>query len=123
MLTVAKLFDALGGLPPETRVIVGIIEGGRYNALAAHHEDDLEGRLLYILCERRERPWHGAPPPAHEPVADRPASVVPIKDACPKCGDRSALRLVDPGTGQVECLACGHKFRPGGGPGPATPGA
>jgi hypothetical protein len=79
MLTVRKLFEKMNGLPPDTQVIVGIIEGGRYNALDAMPEVNFEPgqTFLYILCEQHERPW---PPTTPGVVAETALSPSPDDD-------------------------------------------
>jgi hypothetical protein len=76
VLTVGKLFEKMGGLPPDTNVVVGIIEEGRHNALDAMPEIDYEPgqTLLYILCEQRDRPWPGTQPSGSPDPGTPPSS-------------------------------------------------
>lgn len=80
MLTVDTLLAALDGLNPDAQVVVGIINGPRYNAAYAeqqvcgkavplspeHHELRGEAPALYICCYEQPRPWEGAQPTLHE---------------------------------------------------------
>ena len=46
------------------------------------------------------------------------ANLVPVEDACPRCGERDADRLVwqeRPREGLVRCISCGALYQPGGG--------
>jgi uncharacterized Zn finger protein len=46
------------------------------------------------------------------------ANLVPVEDACPRCGERDADRLVwqeRPHEGLVRCVSCGALYEPGGG--------
>ena len=77
MLTVKKLFEAMQGLDPEAQVVVGIINGPRFNAAYAEQhvcataEVDEEHRVtlrdtttpaLYLCCYEQPRPWEGQQP-------------------------------------------------------------
>jgi uncharacterized Zn finger protein len=45
------------------------------------------------------------------------ANLVPVEDACPRCGERDADRLVwqeRPSEGLVRCISCGALYEPGG---------
>ncbi|QOJ16791.1 MAG: hypothetical protein HRU76_03970 [Phycisphaeraceae bacterium] len=80
MLTIQKLLDAIEGLPPDAQVVVGIIDGPRYNAAYAEQQvcghavsigpdrQELigEAAALYICCYEQPRPWEGAQPMLHE---------------------------------------------------------
>ncbi len=96
MLTVKTLIAALEGLDPDAQVVVGIINGDRYNAAYAdqqvcatadvdedHHLTlrDATAPALYICCYEQPRPWEGQQPTLHEdgtatlrydPEADNP---------------------------------------------------
>ncbi len=62
MLTVAKLSAVLDGLDPDALVIVGIIEGPRFNA--AYADQAVIGGALaaYICCYEEPREWEGQQP-------------------------------------------------------------
>jgi len=76
MLTVKNLLAALDGLDPDAQVVVGIINGPRFNAAYAQHEvcgiavplgqDRVElrgeGWALYICCYEEPRPGEGPRP-------------------------------------------------------------
>ena len=76
MLTVAKLTTTIAGLDPDAQVVVGIINGGRYNAAYAEAQVcgkavplaperfELRGEApaLYICCYEDPRPWEGRRP-------------------------------------------------------------
>jgi hypothetical protein len=77
VLTVKKLFEAIQGLDPDAQVIVGIINGPRFNAAYADQrvcgvaEVDEDQRLtlrattspaLNICCYEQPRPWEGQQP-------------------------------------------------------------
>ena len=66
MLTVAKLIEATKGLDADAPVIVGIINGPRFNALDAFEEAAGESLHLYILCDEDPRDWEGPPPTINE---------------------------------------------------------
>ncbi|HMN39482.1 MAG TPA: hypothetical protein PKE29_01460 [Phycisphaerales bacterium] len=66
MLTVAKLIEATKGLDADARVIVGIINGPRFDALDAFEEAAAAGLHLYILCAEDPRDWEGPPPTSTE---------------------------------------------------------
>ena len=57
MLTVAKLLEATKGLDADAPVIVGIINGPRFNALDAFEEADADGMHLYIHCDEDPRDY------------------------------------------------------------------
>ena len=60
MLTAAKLIMALEGLDPDTNVVVGIIEGPRYNAAYANQHVSEGVLTAYICCDDTPRPSLGA---------------------------------------------------------------
>ena len=77
MLTVKKLFEAMQGLNPDAQVVVGIINGPRFNAAYAeaqvcataevdeHHRltlRDAAAPALYLCCYEQPRPWEGKQP-------------------------------------------------------------
>jgi hypothetical protein len=77
MLTVKALIAALDGLDPEAQVVVGVINGPRFNAAYAEQEAcgiaDVEqstrltlreetAPALYICCYEQPRPWEGQQP-------------------------------------------------------------
>jgi len=81
MLTVKKLITVLEGLDPDAQVVVGIMNGERFNAAYAEQqvctvaEVDDEQRVtlgdstapaLYICCYEQPRPWEGQLPTIHE---------------------------------------------------------
>jgi len=66
VLTVAKLLVALDGLDHDAPVIVGIINGPRYNAADAFPEAIQCGFAAYILCNEDPRPWEGPAPTMSE---------------------------------------------------------
>lgn len=81
MLTVKTLIAALEGLDADAQVVVGIINGPRFNAayadqqVCATAEVDEDHRLtlrcttapaLYICCYEQPRPWEGAKPMLRE---------------------------------------------------------
>ncbi len=77
MLTVKKLFEAMQGLDPDAQVVVGIINGPRFNAAYAEQQVcatadvdadqrvtllDATAPALYLCCYEQPRPWEGALP-------------------------------------------------------------
>jgi hypothetical protein len=47
---------------------------------------------------------------------DLPGGTVPPDDACPRCGEDKADRLVWQDDDVVECQTCGTRYEPGRGP-------
>ena len=127
MLTVKGLMATLEGLDPDAQVVVGIVDGPSYNAAYAEQhacaraEVDRDQRLtlleaaapaLYLCCYEQPRPW--------EDGGWR--NVVAPEDACPRCGERNADRLVwqqRPHEGVVRCVSCGALYEPKGAGGPS----
>ncbi len=62
MLTVAKLLTALEGLDPDAPVIVGIIDGRRYDAAYADQLVSAGTLSAYICCYPKPRAWEGPKP-------------------------------------------------------------
>lgn len=61
-LTLGELLKALEGLAPDAPVIVGIINGPRFNAAYAQHMDCAGAPAAYICCYEEARPWEGTTP-------------------------------------------------------------
>lgn len=61
-LTVGKLLEALEGLDPDTPVVVGIIDGHRYDAAYADQHVSMNVLCAYICCYQKPRDWEGPKP-------------------------------------------------------------
>lgn len=68
-LTVGELLAALEGTDPDAPVVVGIINGGRYNVAYAQKEAGAATPIAYICCHEEPRRW---PEPGHEPTPAPP---------------------------------------------------
>jgi hypothetical protein len=66
VLSVAGLEAAMHGLAPDTPVVVGIINGPRFNAAYADQFVIAGAPALYICCHEEPRPWEGEPPTINE---------------------------------------------------------
>lgn len=61
-LTVGQLLVALDGLDPSTPVVVGIINGPRFNAAYAQKEVCAGAMAAYLCCYEEPCPWDGQTP-------------------------------------------------------------
>lgn len=61
-LTLGQLLEAFEGLDRDAPVIVGIINGPRFNAAYAQHMVCAGAPAAYICCYEEARPWEGPPP-------------------------------------------------------------
>ena len=63
-LTVGQLLEAFAALDPATPVVVGIINGDRFDAADAHPKVCGGNPAAYILCHEAARPWDWEGPKA-----------------------------------------------------------
>lgn len=60
-LTVGRLLEALKGLDPAAPVVIGIINGERFDAADAFAKDCGGSAAGFILCYEEARPWDSLP--------------------------------------------------------------
>jgi hypothetical protein len=113
VLTAAKLLEVLDGLDPDARVIVGIIDGPRYNAAYADQQVVGDAVHLCICCYEEPRPWEG-PKPTFDADGNLSIDVGPGADPerCPACGAAFSGQLVIDPDGRRVCGECGAAHQP-----------